>query len=356
MRILITHERYPPDFGGGGEYIARHTAEGLMRRGHDVRVLTTGDPAMREHRGVATQRLPVSRHRFNLQVAPIARAARQADIIHTFNYHACLPSLVAARWVGKPVVCTILALFGDAWYSMRGPVLGRAYRAWERFMVTRRFDRSLFLSEPSRRIGVALGAPAATSLVHPPGIDRSLVQPPDTSRPMVLFAGRMDVRKGIHHVFAVARALPEVPFAAVGWADDMDAVRAQAPANVEIFESNGPPLYYELLSRAAVFLFPSYSETYGIVVAEAMASGCAVVSSVDTIDFAGAQVAPGDEPAMIAAVRRLWHDKAACAEAAAENLRRAEAMTWEANLDRLEAIHDDVLAGRAAGTAAGAAG
>lgn len=346
MRILITHERYPPDFGGGGEYVVRHTAESLVRRGHEVLVVTTGDPAMAEHRGVRTRRIPVGRARFNLQVAPILHAARQADIVHTFNYHACLPSLLAGRLAGKPVVCEMLALFGATWNAMRGPVLGRAYRAWERFIVTRRFDRSLFLSPASVRIGIGLGALAGRCMVLAPGIDRGPLLAPDRRDPVVLFAGRMDVRKGFHHFLAVARALPDIPFAAVGWAEDIGALRAVAPANVTIHESVGTKLYFEYLARASVLLFPSHAETYGVVIAEAMASGAAVVSSVDTVDFAGTLVAPGDEAAMAGAVRALWDDRQACAEAGAENMRRAARLTWEAHADRLEAIYADVLAGR----------
>lgn len=346
LRVLITHERFPPDFGGGGEYIALRTATGLIERGYAVQVLTTGDPRNTSHDGVPTQRLPVRRHAFNLQVGAIAAAARGADIVHTFNYHACLPSLIAARRVGRPVVCEILALFGDAWRSMRGAWLGRAYQAWERFLVTRRYDRAMFLSEASRQVALRLGAPADQSLVLSPGIDHAKLLPPDRGAPIVLFAGRMDVRKGIHHVIAAARALPEIPFVAVGWAPDVAALRAAAPANLEIIESHGPAPYLPLLSRARIFFFPSYSETYGVVIAEAMASGCAVVSSVDTIEFAGRFVAPGDEAGMIAAIRHYWSDPAAAEAAGAENLRRADGFTWDAHLDHLSAIYDDVLGGR----------
>ncbi len=155
------------------------------------------------------------------------------------------------------------------------------------------------------------------------------------------------MRKGIHHVFAVARALPEIPFAAVGWAPDVEALRAAAPANLAIVESRGPEPYLPLLARARVFLFPSYSETYGIVIAEAMACGAAVVSSIDTIDYEGALVRPGDEPAMIDAVRRLWNDPAAAEAAGAENCRRAANFTWDRHIDSLESVFGDVLAERA---------
>jgi len=346
LRVLITHERFSPDFGGGGEDIALQTALGLLARGHEVHVLTAGDPAITEYRGIRTERLPISRYALNFQVPAIVRAARRADIVHTFNYHACLPSLAAARIAGKPVVCEILALFGDTWRSMRGPLVGRAFQAWERFMVTRRYDRSMFLSEPSRQIALRLGAPADSSILLAPGIDHAKLPRPDRRNRIVLFAGRMDVRKGIHHVLAAARALPDIPFCAVGWADDVDALRRAAPPNLDIVASTGSTRYLDLLSQAPIFLFPSYSETYGMVVAEAMAAGCAVISSIDTIDFAGDFVAPGDEAAMIAAVQRRWDDPVGTDLLGVENQQRAGKFTWDHHMDRLLASYDEVIASR----------
>jgi len=348
MRVLITHERFPPDFGGGGEYIVLRTAQGLLARGVEVNVLTAGDPAITEFEGVPTQRLRTSRYGFNLKAGAIARAARGVDLVHTFNYHACLPSLVAARRLGLPVVCGMLALFGDAWRTMRGPLAGRLFQAHERFMVSRHFDRSLYLSEPSRQQAIRLGAPAETAMVLSPGIDHARLLPPDRSAPIVMFGGKMEARKGIDHVLAVARALPDIPFVATGWADDMAALRARAPANLQLVESAGDDRFLAYLRRAAIFFFPSYSETFGIVVAEAMASGAAVVSSIDTIAFDGVRVAPGDEAAMVAAIRGLWDDPARLRAAGEANLRRARDFTWAAHTDRLLAIYDAVLAERPA--------
>ena len=348
LRVLITHERFPPDFGGGGEYIVLRTAQGLLARGVDVRVLTTGAPELTAFGGVPTERLATSRYGFNLRARAIARAARQADLVHTFTYHACLPSLLAARLTGKPVLCGMLALFGPAWRAMRGPVAGRALQALEHVMVTRRYDRTLFLSAPSRQQAIRLGAPADRALVLQPGIDHARLPQPDRSSPIVLFSGKMETRKGIEHVFNAARALPHIPFVATGWATDMAALRRVAPPNLELVESEGDDRFLAYLRRAAIFFFPSYSETFGIVVAEAMAAGAAVVSSIDTINFAGAQVAPGDEPAMIAAIRALWDSPEQLRAAGAANVVLARAFTWEAHTERLLGIYDDVLASRPA--------
>ena len=125
MRVLICHERYNPDFGGGGEIVVHQTALLLSRMGIDVRVITTGDPEIRSVDGIATYRLPISRYRFNFAAGKIAEIAGSADLIHTFNYHACIPALAAGRRTGKPVVCSILGLFGEEWKHLRGAVLGR---------------------------------------------------------------------------------------------------------------------------------------------------------------------------------------------------------------------------------------
>src|SRR5580693_4467204 len=59
MKVLLTHHYFPPDFAGGGEYVVLETARGLLQRGVDVRVLTTGDPRITEYEGIPTVRLPI---------------------------------------------------------------------------------------------------------------------------------------------------------------------------------------------------------------------------------------------------------------------------------------------------------
>jgi len=342
-RVLMVHEHFPPESRGGGEYVVQETARGLIARGVDLRVLTTGDPAITEHAGVPTLRLPISRYALNLQARRIAQEAAGCDLIHAFNYHAALPAFAAAKRVGVPVVCTILGLFGRTWREMRGPVLGRAFAALERRIVSRPYARTIFLSAESRSAGIALGAPPETSLVAEPGIALERFQPAPQREDIILFAGRLDRRKGIHHVLAAARALPGLRFRALGWAPDIGTLRAAAPPNLEIIESRNSPAYPEALSRARIFFFPSHAETFGIVVAEAMASGCAIVSSLGTLGFAGARVPPGDEPAMIAALARLAADPATTDEAGAENQRRAAAFGWDRAVTRVMEIHADVM-------------
>ncbi len=343
MRVLLVHEHFPPDFRGGGEYVLLRTAQLLQERGVEVAVLTSGDPAVREYEGIETERIGVGRHRLNLAARRVRERARDFDLVQTFNYHACLAALRGARRAGKPVVCTVLGLFHDEWLGLKGPWRGRLYRAWERYLLTRPYDRLVFISDFSRDIGLGLGVEASRTRVVFPGIDLDLYGPADPKDDVVLFVGKLEERKGVDDVLAVARALPDVRFRMLGWGERGPSLQRAAPANLEIAGfQRGEPLR-RAFADARIFFFPSRAETLGLVVVEAMASGCAVVSTVP-LPYEGARVPVGDRAAMVEAVRSLWDSPAACLEAGGANRALAQRFTWSRFADETLAIYRDLTA------------
>lgn len=342
LRLVLTHERFPPDYGGGGELVVLETARHLQARGHRVQVVTTGDPGLRTFDGITTCRLPIGRYRMNLAGRDIATAARDADLIHTFTYHAAYPAYRAGRALQKPVVCGVLALFGDVWRQMRGKVAGRAFQAMESFLLRLPFDARIYLSDASHEMARALRLDQPGDVVIEPGINLAEYRAaPDKS--CVMFSGKLESRKGIDVVLAVAARLPDIPFRIMGWGERFAAVAAARSANVTVERFVNRADLAAALSRARVFLFPTKAETFGIAVVEAMASGCAIAST-STLPFEGIRIDATDVEATAAAVSTLWNDPERCRHMGAQNRQAAELYSWERHVDRLEALYARLLA------------
>jgi glycosyltransferase involved in cell wall biosynthesis len=342
MKVLITHELFPPDFAGGGEYVVLRTAQHLQRRGVEVQVLTSGEPSIQSHEGIRTVRLPTSRYRFNLQVGKIVQCARDVDLIQTFNYHACLPSLVAGRILRKPVVCTMLGLFGPAWLEMKGPFVGRAFEAWERIIARTRFDRIVYLSEPSRQLGLALGcAPERTQVIHY-GIELDEYRPAAVKESTVLFVGKYDVRKGVDDVLTAASKMPETQFEMIGWGVEEERLRKAAPANVRVLSFGDRQTLRSAFARASVFILPSRGEGLPKSMLEAMASGCAVVSTLP-LEYRGAQVPIGNVEEIVLALRTLLQNPERTRRLGMENRAITARHTWDAYTDALLQTYVSVL-------------
>jgi glycosyltransferase involved in cell wall biosynthesis len=141
--------------------------------------------------------------------------------------------------------------------------------------------------------------------VIPSGADLpDQVREPDEP-PHVLYAGRLSPEKGVLELAAAARGLPLV---VVG----DGPLRDRVPGAVGFVPHRELLRYYE---RAAVVACPSRREGYGVVCAEAMAHGRAVVVTpvggmrdLVTDGESGLVVPVGDVGALRAALERLLGD------------------------------------------------
>lgn len=348
LRILLVHERFPPDYGGGGEYVVLQTAKHLIARGHRLQVLTTGDPRQDQFEGVPVTRLPMSRYRFNLAWREVAARARSVDLIHAFSNHAAHPAARAGQVAGRPAVLGVLALFGAVWRDTRGPVVGRLFQAFERHLLRLPVGRRVFLSAESLLLAQDQGLARADDVVLAPGISLEDYGPAE-HKDGVMFSGKLDARKGTETVLRLAREMPDVPFLALVWGDDFDRFKQASPPNMEVRRFESRQQLATALGEARIFLFPSKAETFGLVVAEAMASGCAVVGAAP-INFEGRRIDPEDPVACRAALQALWDDPRACHRAGRANVELAQVYSWARHIDTLEATYEALLREHAAQT------
>jgi phosphatidylinositol alpha-mannosyltransferase len=171
-----------------------------------------------------------------------------------------------------------------------------------------------------------------------------------TDRPTIFFLGRHEPRKGLDVLLAALADLPADVRLWVGGDGPQTAELQQRHRDDERIEWLGRISDDERSARmrgCTVYCSPSVrGESFGMVLLEAMASGCALVASdLDghrnvASDGVDALLAPvGDAAALAKALRRVLDDPGLRAELVAGGHRRAEQLSMGHLAERYEAIY-----------------
>lgn len=341
MKVLITHELFPPDVAGGGEVAVYEIAKRLMQHGVEAKVLTTGNPKIKEYNGIRTIRLPIPRYLMNILAIPwIIKYARNVDLIHTNNYNACFPSLIAAKLLRKPIVCHVHEVYGKKWFDMRGFILGTLSMLVERFQICHDYDKFIFFSRHMRDSAVKIGVPLEKTEVIKPGVNFKKFKVVK-KEPYVLFVGNLIKRKGLDYLMEVAKELDYVKFLIVGKGKERKRLETIAPRNVEFLGYVSEKKLIDLYAKALIFCLPSLGEGFGLVLLEAMASGCAIVSTIP-LDYEGLKVAPHDVKGLKDAIESLIKNRKIAKIMGRENRKKAKEYDWEKFIHRLMHIYKEL--------------
>ena len=103
--------------------------------------------------------------------------------------------------------------------------------------------------------------------------------------------------------------------------------------------------YYSLLelySKADVCFFPSVGESFGLVVIEAMASGCAVVSTIP-LEYKGFTVKPGDTRSMAQHINYLMNNPKKAHELGKQNIKLSKKYTWKNFTDKFVKLYKELI-------------
>jgi phosphatidylinositol alpha-mannosyltransferase len=174
----------------------------------------------------------------------------------------------------------------------------------------------------------------------------------------LLFVGRLEPRKGFPvavRAFAqLAADYPDLHLIVVGDGEQRAAIDALPPAVRARVRMLGKVSYEALPTyhRAAdIFVSPATgSESFGIVLVEAMAAGLPLVASdiagyreVARQESEGLLVRPSDPTALAAGVRRILDDPALAQRLGENGFRRSRSFAWDRIIDRLEGVYDGLL-------------
>jgi glycosyltransferase involved in cell wall biosynthesis len=271
MKMTIVSDAWSPQVNGVVTTL-QNTIGVLRELGHEVGTITPDQfrsvpcPGYREIRLSVLPREPVARvldnmHSDAIHIAtegPLGYAARHWCIKNQFafatSYHTRFPEYIRMR---APVPL-----------SMTYSYLRRFHNAGHHTLVRTKTQKRLLEEKRFEHLGIWPGA-VDIDCFTPRGKD-ALSLP----RPVSLYMGRIAVEKGLDEFLNLDLPGTKV---VIGGGPDLDKLRKRYPEAV----FTGPKYGLELaglVSAADVFVFPSRTDTLGLVMLEAMACGVPVAA------------------------------------------------------------------------------
>lgn len=358
MRIAFVVETWIPSTDGIVTRLVA-TCRNLLDTGHRVLVVCPrpGDAAAcdaRRDARVRVRTVPTAGwsfvyggQRWGLPVPAVSRYLREfrPDVVHVVNPVLLgIAGALTARRHHIPLVAS--------YHTNVAMYAGYYHLAWLRPLIWRvvgALHRAAALNLATSR----MGAHELTShgvhdvRIWPRGVDLDLFHPgppaaaPHSGTPMVLYVGRLAAEKDLLRLRPFATPGDGFRLTMVGGGPQADRLRSAMGPQVRFTGVLHGPALADAYRSADVFAFPSSTDTLGLVVLEALASGLPVVA-VDSVAsrelLAGCTVAalvpPGDAAAMrtavgaLAARARADPAVATVARRFAERYGWREATTW----------------------------
>ena len=169
--------------------------------------------------------------------------------------------------------------------------------------------------------------------------------------PLLLYVGRVSAEKQIDEIKPILEAIPEARLAIVGDGPNREALEAHFAGTKTHFVGYLQGL--ELASAFAsadAFVFPSRTETLGLVLLEAMAAGCPVVAArsggipdIVTDGVNGYLFEPDDPDGAISATKSLLEATQIREELRYNARAEAERWGWAAATQQLQSYYRQVL-------------
>ena len=370
LKIAMVAPYEYPYAGGVAEHI-HHLSETLREKGHEVHIIAPcpEDIELPEHVIAATKHIvsfPFAGSQARISLSPrVYNRARDILEEHQFDIvHVQEPLTPALPWA---MLYHSNAVNVGTFHAYREGSF--AYSAWrvvlENFMD--RLQGRIAVSEVARDY-VASYFPGEYRVI-PNGIDveafsAAEVEPVERfvdGRPNILFLGRLEKRKGFRHLLRAFEILKvRVPDARliVAGAFDKESkepyvryVRERGIHDVRFVgyvAARALPRYYR---TCTVYCAPSTgSESFGIVLLEAMAAGRPVVAtdiagyrSVLQNGVQGLLVPPEDEYALAAALERILLNPDMGRAMGEAGIRRAWEFSWDSVTDRVLEFYYELL-------------
>lgn len=296
MKILCMNYEYPP-IGGGGATVAQSLAEAMVQNGHEVDVVTSGMKDLSDHEiinGVHIHRVRCMRHKRHYsttpelitQVIPAYRKAlalfekKKYDINHThFIVPSGISSYLLKKKTGLPYIITAHGSDVPGYNPDRFDLAHKLIRpVWQRVLAN-----SNGVTSPSHFLNTLI----QTNINIPVDVIPNTYDPPEDTglerKNRILVASRLVERKGVQFLIEALDVLDEdweVYIAGDGpYLPTLKKLASQLNTSIHFLGFTPREKLQELYYSSKIFVFPSIQENFPMVLLEAMAAGCAIVTT-----------------------------------------------------------------------------
>ena len=361
MRILQCSDAYLPHPSGVAEHIY-HLSNALRKRGHEVYILAPHYPSEKNMPYVKRvgrvfyvngngSTITLTRGKRLLKDVKGYLHRMKFDIVHT---HGPMPFNLPYIAFHYATAAVNVATFHSA-FSGFNPFSILRFIHYKEFK--RKMHGVIYVSETAKDNHFRFFYPSYYTIV-PNGIDTDRFNPKVApikaykDRDIILFVGRLDKRKGLKRLINVfpelKKKFPKIKLVVVGegvresyldslpWRLRKDVVFTGYVSREDL------PSYYR---SAKIFISPSYgSETFGIVLLEAMASEVPVIASDipgyrNVIENNVNGLLFKTEKEMISSIVSLLTNKTLRDRLVKNALKTAEAYSWDSIAARVEAFY-----------------
>ncbi len=306
MKFLLVVHYFAPHIGGM-EAVVEKQAKSLVRRGHEVTVLTCnpekGTPAIERRDGYTIQRLPslnFVEKRFGvtypiispLHIFWLLRKVNSYDIVHIHDVFYMSSHLVALSCIlrKKTFFLTQHVAMVDYPSKLVMAVQRGMYGTMGRMLFSRA-KKIVCYNHIVKGFLTNRKIPNSKIFMQYNGIDTSYFSPANDkekhdlrkkyklplNQPIALFAGRFVPKKGCDLVYKAQS--PDYFTLLAG--DGKLASEMTSSQNVRLFGPASPEQLRDLYKASDAFVFPAIGEIFTLVMQEAMASGLPVITTDD---------------------------------------------------------------------------
>jgi glycosyltransferase involved in cell wall biosynthesis len=296
---------YPAHCYGGPVQSTFHLCRKLAEIGCDVRVLTTNANGPASVLDVPTDRevevapgvraLYARRLRSDLSLAMLAKLpsmVRWADVVHLTSVYSMpvIPTMLTARIMRKPMVWSPRGSL-QRWSGSTRVGLKDAWDAVCRMVQPR--NTVLHVTAADEAEESLARYPKMQTAVIPNGVDvpANLDRKAGSGALRLVFLGRLHPKKGIENLLEAAALLRDVDWTlAIAGTGDPDYTEAIRRRIADLGIGGRASMVGEVvgeekkrfLENADLAVFPSFTENFGLVIAEALAHGVPVIASKAT--------------------------------------------------------------------------